>query len=570
MKLFKINDKNIVAGLDWKKVLGATPKIISSNMKKEVIKRDRNSFYATYLDIYKEHKYTYYAHSDNVVLFEKSTVYPAAAFFIKDFKGHVIVKKLEEIKENGNQYTLYWLCAIDEEGIIIEDSCVRDDKIDVKITEYLEVQYLLASYKNDYLPYSPEITINKIFNDDAFDSEFADKYKFVKYKKDEIRFNHNLVIGGILIGLGTFLFNQYYDTGLKKEIEKSNYLAQFNKDKKDYLTAWENQNRGNRNQRRRGSNNEEMTYSPAEIEDFGKKQIQERFDLQRYENLTILNNIIELERTYPLFLVEWNFEKLAYSLNKFILIFSKIPDSNGVFTDLDFIMQDIAKHKDFVVIPAALENNGTVRIYEIDFNNFKTINSGNQTLTLFEIRQNQKEKIEEIIKNIKSKENIVGREQGKVKNIKAFKQIFSKDLNNIKNTINREVSNLKKLYTDLKTEIEYQPEGYEMTINLKTTSGLQHLKNSQVYSEFNWGFPTSRRSFPVMQGRNARNITPYAYSYNVSISSKTNLTNSFEDMLFAGEKFSAENIIIDRVEYDLKTGDWKIDGLLFEKVENKN
>lgn len=563
MKIIKIKDISIAFGVEWKDIDGSNSKSIQSSIKKAVLTKDRQYVYATFLDLYKVYKKTIYAFSENTY-FEKENVYPAVSFFINNFKSYVIVKKVEELKENNIKKIIYWFCAIDSNGFVVEDSLVNEDAIDLKVSEYLEIDYNLACFKNDYQPYSPEITINKIFNEDLFDEyfELVKNSKFTRYKKEELKLNHNLIIIGVIAALGLGGFFTYYDTGTKKEIVKTDYLRKFKEERRE-MTSWEQTNNLSTNNR---NNKNEIIYTEEEIEDFAKKQIQQKFDLQKYNNTVILENIILLERTYPIYLAEWRIEKVAYSSNKFILIYSKLSDSNGVFTDLDYMVGAISKDKTFKVIPAALEKNATIRIFEIEFNNYERVNSENLNLTLFDIRNQQKEKIEEIIKDIKVTENKIKSFKNRAGKINTFKQIFSNDLTSIKSNLSISTKKLNELYANLKIEINFQPENYDMNRQISSNSGLQYLKMSQIHTNFDWGFPTNKISYPVLDRKN-KNMIPYANSYDVSVKSKKEISNNFEDMLLAGKHFSNQNIIIDKVDYEIHTGNWTITGIVFEKIK---
>tara|TARA_B100002019_G_C21258229_1_gene595176 strand:- start:253 stop:1959 length:1707 start_codon:yes stop_codon:yes gene_type:complete len=558
MELIKLNNVHFAVGLDWKDISGSSDKSVQRRIKKEELGKDKESFHSVFLDIVSEHKKTQYASANNAKIFYSKKIYAGASCFVNSLRGYVVIKKIKEYKDKGINKTLYWFLVIDDDGFVVEDITVSDDSIEGKIAEYTTILYKLAIYKNDYKVFSNNITVEKIINEAAFyiDDYNSPKYRFTYYKKEDYSTAYRyLFFVGLMGIIGTTFFTMY-ETDEKKKVASYSYESQI-ENEKNLVSNWE-RSQSDSNKTSRGG---VPRYTQEEFTDLGKKQVQMIFDSQRYENETILSNIIEIEQTIPLYLAEWKFSKLAYVNNNFVVMFEKLSDSNGVFTEIDYIMDEYDDEYSFEVIPYSLEDEATKRVYFIKFNNFKKSGDSNDYTTLFEWRKKQAEEIEEILQDIKRSESKISRIKSDVSKLNTFNQVFTDKVSLAKKEMDNEVKFLKGLYEDAIEAINRQPENYQMNFDLEEMTRMRYIEKVQINTDYEWVYPDNKVSYPNIKQSNLKN---YADSYKVGASSIEDISNNFESLLNAGNQLTNMNTIIQRAEYDLEGGLWVLEGELFE------
>lgn len=564
MELFKVKDLYFVAGVEWKEISGGTERSIKRKIKKEELSRDRDYFHAVYLDIFKDNKKTLYASVSNNKLFFTNKIYAGASVFVNSLRGYVFIKKLKEYKEGGINKTLYWFLVIDDDGFVVEDEAINDDMVEGKIAEYVEILYKVAIYKNDYKIYSNDISVDKIINEAFFyiDDKSAPTSLFTYYKREDYTTIYKYVFVLGLMGIFGGVFFTMYESEEKTQLAVYNYKSLI-EHKVNLVDNWlKLQAPVNR---RGGSKSGTPSYTQEEFYDFGKKQVQTIFDAQRYENETILSNIIEIEQTIPLYLAEWKFSSLSYIGNEFIITFDKIPNSNGVFTEIDYIMEKYDDEYSFEIIPYSLENSASKRVYLVKFSNYKQSGDNDEYITLYEWREKQRNSIDEIMAEIKKSENKINSIKSRVSKLSAFEQVFTNKIPIAKMEIENEVNFLSKLYDEALLEINKQPENYQMNFNLEKLTRMRYVEKIQINTDYQWVYPDDGVSYPNIK---QDGLKYYADSYKVGAASIEGFSNNFEALLDAGEQLTGMNTIIHTVNYGIETGEWVIMGELFELSSN--
>tara|TARA_B100002019_G_C21265627_1_gene599264 strand:- start:500 stop:2179 length:1680 start_codon:yes stop_codon:yes gene_type:complete len=559
MHLININNYNLAIELEWRTVEGNNQKTIHRKLRKEATNNKTQFNYGAYSNTYKDIKKSQYTVSNDSQNDDK-VIYPAALIFLQDYKGYVIVK---EVSRDEHDNVHYWVCIIDPKGTIIEDKVLNENNTESTVSNYVTIyDYKLLAFKNEYVPYDSTIEVDDIISQEDFKlpkNAKELKFTFFRYKGKEINKNYVVILIFAIVGL-TYFFN-YYETDKKIELQNKKWLTEY-QTYQDEVELWKKNNDRNFN---RSSKSSELEYTQNEFTNLAKKQIQNQFDVQLYSNQNIIKNIREIERTIPLYLAEWKLNTIGYTNNQIILTFDKIQSSTGVFTELDYLIDDIdKKREDINITTLDLANNGLTRIYRVEFNNFKNTNKNADGETLFEIRRKQFKKISELsddIDRLRRQINSTGR---RVSNISTFDQIFSDKLETIETSTQRKLLELKDLYEDIRKEINYKPENFELAVNLQKRTFLEYIETTQINNNYDWIYPKDLSLYPLIDTK--QNLNYFARSYEVGASSREGLSNDFEALINAGLELSDLNGIITLLEFDTEDSSWTIKGMIFNKL----
>tara|TARA_B100000700_G_C15063722_1_gene868069 strand:- start:20414 stop:22093 length:1680 start_codon:yes stop_codon:yes gene_type:complete len=559
MHLIEINNYNLAVNLEWKNVEGNNQKTIHRKLRKEATNNKTHFNYGAFSNTYKELKKSQYTTS-NDAQFDDKVIYPAALIFLQDYKGYVIVK---EVSRDEHDNIEYWVCVIDPKGKIVEDKLLNENNTDSTVSNYINIyDYKLLVFKNEYVPYDSSIEINKTILESEFKlpkNAKELKYTYFRYKGKEINKNYIVILVFAIVGL--FFFFNYYETDKKIQLENKNWLKQYNT-YQDEVELWKENNDRNYN---RNSKSSSLEYTQNEFTNLAKKQIQNQFDVQLYSNRNIITNIREIERTIPLYLAEWKLNTIGYTNNQIIITFDKIQSSTGVFTELDYLISDInEKRKDINITKLDLTNNGLTRVYKVEFDNFKTTNTNADGETLFEIRRKQFEKISKLSGDIERLRRQIRSTSRRISDVSTFEQIFTDKLESIERQIKRKSSELEDLYKEIRREINYKPENFELNIDLNTNTFFKYIETTQINNNYDWVYPKDLALYPLIDTKQSLNY--FARSYEVGAKSREGLSNNFEALINAGVELSNLNGIITLVEFDTENSSWVIKGMIFNKL----
>lgn len=563
MKIEKIHNLDVAINCEWKTIDGGNLSSIKRKLKNNILNKDVDSFNAAVMHINKKSKTSYTMTTTNKRV-EKENIIPLAAFFTYDFKGHIVVLKVKDYKENAVQHTLYWLCVIDTKGIILEDLILNEDYIDGKVSEYLDISYELAVFKNDYTPISDSIQVNKVFTEEVFDIDDVDyeNLSFNFYKKEDYTKYYKIGFLFVLLLSGSMIFLSTYDTEDKLNLLQEDFTRHLSEEKRqidNWLSAQPSSNKGDRS---RGRQSSSVSYTMEESYDLAKKQIQDEFNQRAYSNINIVNNIIDIENSMPNYLAEWMMGNIVFLDNDFYIMYNKIPSSNGVFTELDMILKRYNNYVPFEIIPLTLNQDATIRTLGIDFSNKIIRPRDTDTgLTLFELREEQRSKVDEIMREISNIERGINRKRSSANNVSTFNQIVSNQINRIRLEIQSDVSRLNNLYEDVIEEISVDFDGFELDFSISKNTVINYIEIKHLNSTFEWSMPSKTKDYPDIGGLDYY----YATSYDIEVSSISNVSNNFIMLVDAAEQLTEINSVIKHVEYNITSGDWVIEAVIYER-----
>lgn len=560
MDIFNVSGINVATKCKWETIEGNNNSAVKRKIKTNTLNRDVEYFHASVMELNKN-KQASYSKVLNDRRFFKTKIIPLVAFFVFDFRSYVVVKKVKEYKENGVSHSLFWVGVIDPDGLVVEDLLLNEDEVDGKISEYYELEYEVAVYKNDYRPSSSKILIDRIYADDVFEIDEVDfdNLSFNLFKRENYKKYYQLgFLATILLSSGIAFFSMY-ETDEKKDLIQGNFTAPLS-DYQRQLTNWESSQPSSNGR----NNRNEINYTQEEVYDLAKKQIQQDFNLQTYENNDIVSNIMEIERSLPTFLVEWQLGNIVFLDGEFVIMYNKIDSSNGVFSELDFIINKYNEFTPFNMLPLSLENDATIRVLEVDFENKIPKNRDLGTgLTLFELRDKQRDEVAEISNRINTSIRKINGLQDGVKDLSTFEQIFTNSLRRTELEINSEVSRLRSYYEEAMEEIDSEFSGFQLDFSISNETRSKYIEMVHLNSMFEWDLPELKNNYPKIE---EIDNNYYAKSYEVGVSSIQDLSNNFELMIDAAEQLTEINSIIETVEYNVITGEWIIQAVIYESL----
>ena len=158
----KIGDKDIIVGLEWSDLDGKSKRQVAADIKKEA--KETNNYYGYFSEL--KNKTSQY------VLFPNSNegVVVGSAIIADVFKDTVFIKKIE----TGNiNTTKYWVCAVDNDGLIFEDGDrIFNDEEELE----LFINDMVSLYEMKVVSFTNSFDFSNIKVDHSLDSDFFESY----------------------------------------------------------------------------------------------------------------------------------------------------------------------------------------------------------------------------------------------------------------------------------------------------------------------------------------------------------------------------------------------------------
>jgi hypothetical protein len=554
----KIGDKEIIVGLNWSDKEGKNKRQIISEIKKEA--KDSNSYYGYFSDTKNKNiQYVLFSNSnDNISV--------GSAIVSDLFKDVVFVKKITT--ENINT-TKYWVCAVDNDGLIFEDGDrIFDDEEELEFF----INDMVSLYEMKVVSFENDIDFSSVNQDITLENDFLDNYfKDPKYRiKQLVRdssINKKYLLSslvGVTLFIGGFLF--FYEDDLYNEIINETLIEEFSimsKDLKKYKKEIK-------------KNEKRKTFTQKEITELGIENFKNHYESHFFENKNIINNVLFLDNNLQRYAMEWELEKLVYVDNKFLLIYNKIQGSIGVFTDLDLYINRISNSReDFNIKPVELTDSGKKRIYEVSFG--KNLKEKQYLARLFE----EKNKISKdyIIEDLEKKVNETKSDASfiteNVMELNIFQRIFTNDVLEAYGEIEMLITKSKKVYDQISEEINREEKDIALVDNSLAGSELKYVEISQRDSLFIWSYPSKNLVFPdskllTVRGKSAIALKPFARSYLVELTSIEELSKGSIYMEEALIYLNKPYIKIKSIEFSKEEDMWVIVAEIYEKVYEYN
>jgi hypothetical protein len=549
-----IGDKKLAIALNWKEIEGNSKRKLETNLRTLSIK-SKVKYGALSPTIHE--KTSQYVLIDTGDDFTEEKIYPAACFLADSLKGFLFIKQIESSLGNNK----YWICSVDSDGLIVEDGDLiieGDDELDDYVLEMVDLAGLkIATFEDDDQDVYPDsFKIERKITKDFFD--VYDDLNYIKIKLYHIEKKNYTkyiaaIVGAITLSTGSYMYlkdDSQYLSIIESEYASSSskYVSQLSKWKKKVK-----------------KNKKKKIYSQEEFVYLGKSQIRDLFESQFYTNKEIINNLKTMETMLPDFNVEWTLTKIAYTKNQFIAIYQKIPESIGVYTELDYSINQLAKQYGYNIKPVALESNGNTRIYSVGFENSHRKN----TFLTRKLEEESKVSKEEIIKGLEKKVNDVKLKANKitmkVSQFNMFEKAFSSEIENDYEELLIHGNKLTKIYKTIIDEVKRKPPEFQLTEGVLDGNKMNYIEMAQRKVTFKWSYPNKSIIYPVVKSNSNKKLTPYALSYEVVSSPIDGLTDDFESLIEASKYLDGAYMIFNAVEYRNETNQWVIRSNLFEK-----
>ena len=550
----KIGDKDVIVGLDWADLDGKNKRQVVTEIKKEA--KETNNYYGYFTEL--KNKTSQY------VLFPNSNdgVVVGSAIIADVFKDTVFIKKID----TGNiNTTKYWVCAVDNDGLIFEDGdriFNDEEELELFINDMVSLYEMkVVSFANSF-DFS-NIKVDHSLDNDFFDSYLSDPNYKIKQLVRDASINRKYLLGGVaalFLSVGGFLF--FYEDQLYNDIVNEVVLEDFSimsKELKKYQKEIKRESK-------------RKTFTQEEITELGKQSFKDYYDSHFFNNKEIINNILLLDNYLERYAMEWELEKLIYDNNKFVLVYKKIQGSIGVFTDLDNYVLNFSKENGlFNVKPVALANSGKKRVYEVDFGE----NINQKKFLARKLEEENKVSKKEIIEDLEDKAKKIKSDamflSENVRELNIFQRIFTNDVLVAYEEIEMLIGKSKKVYDKINEEISKEEPPILLKEGSLSGSELKYVEISQRDSLFLWSYPKSKIFFPEekllkVRGKNAASLKPFARSYQVELASIEEISKGAIYMEEALTYLDKPYIIINSVEFSKDEDMWVINAEIFEKV----
>jgi hypothetical protein len=549
-----IGDKKLAIALNWKEIEGNSKRKLEANLRTLSIK-SKVKYGALSPTIHE--KTSQYVLIDTNDDFTSEKTYPAASFLADSLKGFIFIKQIESSLGNNK----YWVCSVDSDGLIVEDGDLvieGDEDLDDYVLEMVDLAGLkIATFEDDEQDVYPdsfniERKITKEFFD-VFDDLNYIQIKLYHIEKKSYTKYIAAIVGAITLSTGSYMYLK--DDSLYQSIIESEYASSSAKHVST-LSKWKKINK--KNKKKKIYNQDGFVY-------LGKSQIRDLFESQFYTNKEVIENLSTMETMLPDFNVEWTLTKIAYTKNQFIAIYKKIPESIGVYTELDYSILQLAKKHNYNIKPVALESNGNTRIYSVSFDDS---NRKNKFLSR-KLEEESEISKEDLIKGLEKKVSIVRQQASeitmKVNQFNMFEKAFSSEIENYYEELMVHGNKLNKIYKNIVAEVKKAPPAFDLSDGILDGDKMNYIEMAQRKVTFKWSYPNKFVKYPVVKSNSNKKLTPYALSYEITSGNIDGLTDDFESLIEASNYIDAPYMIFNSVEFRNETNQWVIRSSLFEK-----
>ena len=554
----KIGEKELIVGLDWSDIEGKAKRQVVAEIKKEA--KETNNYYGYFSELKnKTAQYVLFSNSqDNVVV--------GSAIISDLFKDVVFIKKIETGDINA---TKYWVCAVDNDGLIFEDGdriFEDEEELELFINDMVSLYEMkVVSFTNDFdfSDIEPDIKLE----DDFFERNInKPEYKIKQLVKDNtITRQHVMgIITFIVLSVGAFLF--FYEDDMYNDIVNEVLLDEFSimgKELKDYKKA-------NKKDSRR------KTFTQKEITELGINNFRDHYESYFFNNDEIINNILMLDTDLERYAMEWEFDKLIYEDNKFLLVYKKIQGSIGVFSDLDYYINEVSLSTDvYDINPIALTDSGRKRVYEVNFG--ENLKEKQYLARILEEKNkiSKEEIIEDLEDKVKKIRNDATFVSENVLELNIFQRVFTNDVLEAYDEIEMLISKSRKVYKEISEEINRVEPPVPLVENSLSGSELDYVEISQRDSLFLWSYPANGNVFPdekllKVRGKDARTLKPFARSYFIEVASNEDISKGSIYMEEALIYLNQPYIKIKSIEFSKEEDMWVINAEIFEEIYRYN
>jgi hypothetical protein len=555
VEIYKVGELKLAVGVDWRIVSGKSKFFVKRNIS--AIVKQENAIYAAM------HPVIHEGNSQFVLFQQFSTevgdLYLGAGFLVDELRGCTFIKKLksEDLSEDR-----YWIVSISSDGLVLENSdkiIKGQDLLEEEVNNITDLINLdIVTHEEDKQELEELFEINRTINDATFelfsDLETIKVKVYLKKEKKGLKVSIGITTA-ISLAIGGYIY--FKDNRAYESISNKEHKVKFRPyDKK--ITDFKNANK-----KRKGKRKEKIT--DEEYFELSKKQIKNVFETQYYTNNMIINNIIELDKILPHYLVEWELTKFAYTKNGYLFIYSKIPNSIGVYSFLDDEILELSKNNNIHITPSSLESNGKKRIYQVHFDDngrkdrlFRRLEEESNITSKMDL-------LNPVEKDIKKINGQIDYLAYSITNKNIFVINFTNAVEDATLAIKNHQKNLTIFYDNAIDIIEKKEIKTEIPSSYLDGDIMKHIELTQMLTIYNWNYPSSPDIYPKLKGYDySEDLKPYAQSYEIDITPIEGLTDSFESMYDIANKIDSKNVIFKSVEYSVKNNEWAIKADLFE------
>jgi len=556
-----VGDKQLLISLQWKEKEGRSKRSILNEIKKEA-KESHNRF--GYISDFKKISIEDKTGSCQYLLMPSSndSILLGSAIISSVFTDSVFIKKIDS---DNLEDSRFWVCAIDIEGLIYEegDKIIESgEELEVFVTEMKSLYELKIVGCESDLNFL-DITLDIKLDEDFLNSYLDSKEYTIKELIKEKTVNKKYIIGTIgtvAIIVGTFLafyedqkFNDFENGVFSQDITPlSKNLNQFKK---------ENNKKGRK-----------VIYTQKQYSNIGKKMFRDYYESSFFDNKDIINNITYLDTILEPFAMEWKLSKMAFEKNEFLIIYDRVPNSTGVFKDLDLYIDKVSQSNKIISIsPVALVSSGNRRVYKVSFGD----NIKEKTYIarkLAESSQISKDKIvADLEKDAISIQNDINSTTMNIKDLNILERLFSDEVLIAHDNVLTKISKLRKIYKSINEEIKKEDEEVEINANTYSGSELKYIEISQRDNLFQWSYPGKFNNFPNLKlTKSNENLKDFAQSYKVQIASIEDVSAEIIYMEDALNLINKPYIQIKNVEIAMDTNKWSITSEVYEGIYEYN
>jgi hypothetical protein len=365
----KIGQSTLLVGLDWLKVEPKARLLLPLAIKRLASEGDKHfadtNFVEKTDDAQARYQYVLIDESDAL---SEDKVVTGARFALsckekyskKENQAFVFIK----IIDNGQ----YWISAITSRGeflneyeIVVKDRFELADKLEeLSLTESVNFSYLETESAIKGL-------INRFIDDDEFSETIipsediasilasTEEVKRV-YKPSRIKIKK---IGSAALAIGAVTLG-FFSWSYMSQIDAFSYLEN------DSLIKDAKNNESKYSKLISKSKTSSKNWSDESFRDATLDQFIESYKRSLYDPLQITWIFKEIEETLPVYLREWKLEEIQFVENRFLVTYSRIPTSIGVYFLLDEKVKEISDKNEYLNIKQfSLEDEGETRVYSI-------------------------------------------------------------------------------------------------------------------------------------------------------------------------------------------------------------
>lgn len=306
-------------------------------------------------------------------------------------------------------------------------------------------------------------------------------------------------------------------------------------------------------------------------EKIAKKEILES-RLTAYNKNELYKNIQNLQKIFPLYLVEWEIESISYNndVNEtFSVVYKKIKDSFGNTEELKASVNKILNQygiKDPIFRKKSADGD------------LMSVNLSFKKKADLKLNQNQdqskiNDKVKDLEKEVDNYHKAIEDIEFEVSEFSFMDKRFGSSLVDKEQEILDLIAKSKNVYKKMKDErSKLEVDDIKIDESLISGSFDEMLRMDQYFSYYKWSLSKNSKQYPASQEKNKKDLVVkyYAKSTIFDVSDAGNFDvlgiDGIKTILLSKEILDKKFIKINNITLNIKTQSWNIQGEYYEKI----